>query len=210
MGFLKANDIVLFQGDSVTDVGWREDKDTGLGWGYPRMVALALKALHPDMNVTVVNRGISGDCVRDLKARWDADCIDVKPTVVSILIGVNDTWHGFDVGQQTTLQAFIDDYRAILTRVRDEVGARIVLIAPFTIPTLPEHHSLEWRADLNPRIDAVCELAREFNAEYIPMDALLHAASLKIGCETLSKDGVHPTEVGHTFIAETWLKAALG
>lgn len=210
MSFLKENDIILFQGDSVTDVGRRDDKETGLGWGYPRMIALRLKALYPDMNITVINRGISGNCVRDLKARWDDDCIRLQPTVVSILIGVNDTWHGFDTNEQTSLEDYVNDYRAILTRVREETNARLILIDPFTIPTVPEHYSKAWRSDLCPRIDAVRDLAREFHALYIPLDALLGAASLKIDCETLSKDGVHPTDVGHTFITDVWLKAVLG
>lgn len=210
MSFLKDNDIVLFQGDSVTDVGWRDDQETGLGWGYPRVIATRLRALYPEKNIQVVNRGISGNRVCDLKNRWTADCVDIKPTVVSILIGVNDTWRAFDHNDPTSLESYRSDYRDILARVRDEIGARVILIDPFSLPTVPEHHSKAWRADLCPRIDAVRELARAFHALYIPLDALLNTASLTLGCATLSRDGVHPTETGHTLIAEYWLKAALG
>lgn len=209
MSFLKENDLVLFQGDSVTDVGRLDDKETSLGWGYPRVIATRLKALYPQMGVTVINRGISGNRVRDLRARWSADCIDLKPTVVSVLIGVNDTWRAFDRGDPTTTEAYIDDYRHILTRVRRETDARLVLLDPFSLPSVPEHHSAAWRADLCPRIDAVRALAREFQALYIPLDALLNAAALTVGSESISRDGVHPTEIGHTLIAEYWLKAAL-
>ena len=49
-------------------------------------------AENPGRDITFINRGISGNRVRDLRARWQEDCIDLKPDILSILIGINDSW----------------------------------------------------------------------------------------------------------------------
>ncbi|GJM75688.1 hypothetical protein HMSSN036_79040 [Paenibacillus macerans] len=92
----KENDVVLFQGDSITDCGRNYEDSASLGFGYPLMVASRLGYLFPEKNLVFVNRGISGNRAIDLKNRWDRDCLDLKPTWVSILIGINDTWRRYD------------------------------------------------------------------------------------------------------------------
>ena len=86
---IKNNEIILFQGDSITDGERLKEKNDSLGNGYVQMIASLFYAMHPQMQVIFLNRGISGNRVKDLQRRWKEDCLDLKPTLVSILIGIN-------------------------------------------------------------------------------------------------------------------------
>ena len=196
---------VLFQGDSITDAGRSRENDAALGGGYPNVVAAWFGAMHPAKRVRFLNRGISGNRAKDLRARWTDDCIALKPDVVSILIGINDTWRAFDRNDPTSAAAYAEDYRQILGRVRDELGARIVILEPFVLP-YPEDRRA-WRADLDPKIQVARDLAREFGATYIPLDGMFAAAATAVPPSFWAADGVHPTQCGHAFIARAWLTA---
>jgi len=197
--------VVLFQGDSITDYGRSREDDSQLGCGYVGMAAAIFSAMHPEKNVRFLNRGISGNRVRDLKARWTEDCIKLKPTWVSIMIGINDTWRRFDSNDPTSTQAFEADYREILTRTRDELAAKLILCEPFLLPCPPDRKS--WREDFNPRIQVVRTLAREFGAILVPLDGIFAEAARKRECQYWAPDGVHPTSAGCALIALSWLKA---
>lgn len=202
---IPSQSTVLFQGDSITDAGRSRENDAALGGGYPNQIAAWFGTMHPEMGVRFLNRGISGNRAKDLRARWSADCIDLKPAVVSIMIGINDTWRRYDRNDATSAEAYAEDYRHILARVRDELGAKLVIIEPFVLPH-PEDRKA-WRVDLDPKIQVARELAREFKAVYIPLDGLLAEACVKAPPAFWAADGVHPTQVGHAFIAKAWLKA---
>ena len=207
MAIINPGDLILFQGDSVTDCGRSRDSDDQLGSGYANMIAAQFAVRFPELKARFVNRGVSGNRVKDLAERWDEDCIALQPDIVSILIGINDTWRRFDSQDPTSTESYLADYRRILYRVRNELQARLVLMDPFVLPTSPDR--LAWRADLNPRIDGVRELAREFSATYIPLDGIFAAASMRAPCAIWSADGVHPTQAGHALIARAWLDAAI-
>jgi acyl-CoA thioesterase-1 len=199
------NNLVLFQGDSITD-GGRERADLNhLGWGYPRVVANWLNALYPERRLRFVNRGISGNRVRDLLARWKSDCIDLQPDWVSILIGINDTWRRYDSNDPTAVEAFERDYRTLLQLTRERTKAQILLMEPFVLHTLPDRAA--WREDLSPKIEVVRRLASEFNATLVPLDQRFSAAARKRPPDFWAPDGVHPSEAGHTLIAQAWLEA---
>jgi acyl-CoA thioesterase I len=80
----------LFTGDSITDAGRRTDPSGYLGAGYVRRIAEMASAGNPAL--TVVNTGIGGNRTTDLAARWEEDVILRSPNVLTILVGVNDTW----------------------------------------------------------------------------------------------------------------------
>ena len=83
---------VLFQGDSITDMGRDRGDIRNMGSGYPLFVASNFRAARPNFDIDFFDLGISGDRVRDLRARWQSDCLDLRPDVLSVLIGINDTW----------------------------------------------------------------------------------------------------------------------
>ena len=200
---LKENITILFQGDSITDAG-RNFATDDLGPGYAGKVGAYLATFCADKNIKVINKGISGNRVKDLKARWQAECIDLQPDVLSILIGINDTWRRYDSNDPTSCEAFENTYREILTEVKEKLpNCRIILIEPFIIPVDPSKE--EWRVDLDPKIGAIRKLAREFGTDYIPMDGLYQELCAKEDPAAYSGDGVHPNDAGHAFLAKQWL-----
>jgi acyl-CoA thioesterase I len=205
--YVKDNSIVLFQGDSVTDAGRDYETASSLGMGYPMMIAAAFTAMYPEKNVTFVNKGISGNRVKDLEERWGRDCVELMPTTVSILIGINDTWRRYDSNDPTSIQDFENTYRRIITKVKEKTNAEIILIEPFLLPVNVGQEN--WREDLDPKIQVVRKLAKEFKALLIPMDGIFAAASSKVNFEVWSGDGVHPTSAGHALIAKSWMDVIL-
>ena len=199
------NDIILFQGDSITDCGRNYDDPSSLGVGYALMAAARLGQQYPEKNLTFMNRGIGGNRIVDLQERWGKDCLELKPTWVSIYIGINDTWRYFDSGEETTAAKFEASYRDLIERTKSSLDAKLVLIEPFVLP-VPEDRK-GWRRDLDPKIHVVRELAREYGAPLVPLDGLFAAASVKVEPTFWAGDGVHPSSAGHALIAEAWMKA---
>jgi lysophospholipase L1-like esterase len=201
--------VVLFQGDSITDCGRDRADPRSLGAGYPASIARLYDALFPGHSVTFLNRGVSGDRSSEMLRRYDADVLALKPDIISILIGVNDTWRRYDSNDPTTADAFERNYRTFLQNIkRDLPAVRIVMIEPFLLNTKADKRS--WRVDLDPKIDAIRLLAREFADIFIPMDGL-YVSHLAYGIHgglkdaDITEDGVHPTPTGHALIAQTWL-----
>ena len=196
---------VLFQGDSITDAGWNRQDPSSLGGGYAMMVGAWFSAMYPEKNVSFLNRGISGNRAKDLDARWQTDCLDLKPTWVSIMIGINDTWRRYDGNDITSIEAYEKSYRSIVTQTRNKLKAKLILIEPFVLP-VPEDRK-QWRVDLDPRIHVVRSLAREFGAVLVPMDGIFAEAATRREPAYWAGDGVHPSLPGHALIAQSWLKA---
>jgi acyl-CoA thioesterase I len=187
---------ILFAGDSVTDCGRREDP-AGLGDGYVLRIAETLGS-----EAHWLNRGISGDRSRDLRERWDRDVLAAQPALVSVLVGVNDTWRRYDSDDPTPAADFEANYRALLDPLAaDRVG--LVLIEPFLLPVRAEQ--IAWRDDLEPKIAIVRSLAREYDAALVPADKALNAVGDAAG---LVPDGVHPSHRGHEMLATLWLEHA--
>lgn len=147
MTIIKPNSTVLFQGDSITDWGRdRKDPDS-LGNGYPLVIASMFPALFPELNVKFINRGIGGDRTEHLVARWQEDCIDLKPDFVSIMIGINDVWHAFNKRIETvSLEQFTLNYSTILQMIRENLDAQVLLMEPYVLHTSDDRPL--WRADL--------------------------------------------------------------
>ena len=111
-----------------------------------------------------MNRGISGNRVVDLNARWQEDCLDLKPDWVSIYIGINDTWRRYDSGDPTSTEDYKAGYRKLIERTKGALDAKLILVEPF-VPPHPEDRRV-WREDLDPKITAVRELAVEYGRRW--------------------------------------------
>jgi len=198
--FLQPHDRVLLTGDSITDWGRDRSDPTSLGHGYAGIVAALAGARRPDLDLTFLNRGVGGDTSGMLRARWDRDAVALAPTVVSILVGINDTWRRYDSGDPTSTDEYEDNLRAIVSTVD-----RLVLVEPFLVPVRAEQHA--WREDLDPRLAVVRRVAAEHRAVLVPADGLFAAAAVRTTPEAWAFDGVHPTPAGHGLLAEAWLRA---
>lgn len=139
---INKNDVILFQGDSITDAGRKRDELSSnsamaLGSGYSFLAASELLCRHTDKNFKIYNRGISGDKVPDLAARWERDCLSLKPTILSVHIGVNDYWHSKMRGYKGTVQSYERDYMALLdSALNNNPGLRLIIGEPFGVAGL--------------------------------------------------------------------------
>ncbi|WP_235912464.1 SGNH/GDSL hydrolase family protein [Ruania zhangjianzhongii] len=189
---------ILLTGDSITDCGRDRDDIASLGSGYAALVAAGL----PEERV--INTGIGGNRVKDLQARWQADVLAHDPVVLSIMIGINDTWRRYDSDDPTSAEVYESGYRDILTRSREAGIERIVLVEPFLLPVREDQWA--WREDLDPKIQVVRRLAAEFGTDYLATDGPLAEVAARTGAEALAHDGVHLTEAGHRLLADRWLE----
>ncbi len=205
--FFRSGQTILFQGDSITDCGRERDDPNSLGNGYVAQIAALFTAGHPDRAVTFLNRGVSGDRVKDLKRRWVPDCLALKPDWLTVFVGINDVWRRYDGNDPTTVEAFRHDYRDIL-KMAKTAGIRLILMEPFVVPVPDDRKA--WREDLDPKIEAVRDLATEFGALLIPLDGLFAEACQGRPPAEWAADGVHPTAAGHALIAKAWLSAVGG
>lgn len=204
---------ILFQGDSITDAGReRSSADpndaAGLGRGYPFLIMNRLLADYPELELSAWNRGISGNRVPDLHARWLEDCIELQPDVLSILIGVNDIWHKLEGRYAGTVEEYRTGYRELLTRTRSALPrVRLLLCEPFVLRcgVVTQH----WFPEFDQRRAVAAELARAFDATFVPFQAVLDGAvSSGTKPEYWARDGVHPTPAGHQRLADAWLQSA--
>lgn len=112
---------LLFIGDSITDCGRMDDVE-GIGYGYVRHIRDYLQLFYSDSQVTVVNKGISGNTVLDLQARWQEDVISHNPDWVSISIGINDAWKEIEINR------YEETYRSLILTAIEKVEAKIILM----------------------------------------------------------------------------------
>lgn len=205
---------VLFQGDSITDCG-RERIDVndpqyarrGLGPGYPYLIANRLLCDRGADAWQFFNFGISGNRVVDLYARWKADCINLRPDILSILIGVNDTWHEKARQNGVEVPRYDQFYRMLLDWTLKELpGIKLVLLEPFVF----QFGAVEpdWLDEINQRREVVAKIARDYQAVFVPLQSVFNDALKRAPQEFWLADGVHPMPAGHQLIADAWLKAA--
>ena len=205
--FLKPGAVVLFQGDSITDAGRDKTSETDLGKGYPAKIAEIWEILFPDSGARFINRGISGNRTGDLLDRYEKDFRALKPDLVSVLIGINDTWRRYDKNDPTDTETFEKRYKTLLEKLKlDLPSAYIVIIEPFLLCSMPDKN--KWREDLDPKIQAVRRLAKQYADFFIPLDGILAQYAVDGTAETdMAADGVHPTPLGHGIIASEWIGA---
>jgi lysophospholipase L1-like esterase len=198
---LTDNQTILFQGDSITDAGRKSNHNESLGDGYVMMTAAWLSALYPEYHMKFYNRGVGGNRIRDLRNRWKKDCLDLRPNLVSILIGVNDVnW------KATSTENFQSDYTSILEQTQP-LKCQIVLLEPFLVHS--SRNFLELTEVLNKKIEVVRKLAHEFETKLIPLNDIFMKACIKREPSFWSFDGAHPTLAGYALIAQSWIKGVM-
>lgn len=200
---------ILFQGDSITDASRSRENDNNPGYGYPAILRGILGCDMPG-EYECLNRGISGNRVVDLYARIKADLINLKPDILSVLIGINDVWH--EVGNCNGVSApkFEMVYDLLLSEVREALpGIKLVVMEPFVLPGTATEAALEYFTEETAlRAQAAKRIAGKHNAIFIPLQERLNAACKLAPAAHWLRDGVHPTSAGHTLIARAWLDGA--
>lgn len=209
---ISPNDVILFQGDSITSCCRNHEvtvpnNTAGLGSGYVQFAGAELLAKNP--GISVYNRGISGNRVVDLYARIKSDLINLRPDLVSIMIGVNDTWHEVRDKNGVEVPKYERVYRDLLAETRAALpNVRLVLCEPYVLRCGVVTD--EWIVQMDQRRAITAKLAREFDAIFVPFQSALNDALRIAPPEHWTCEGVHPTPAGHFILAQTWLKYVAG
>lgn len=206
----KKGSRLLFQGDSITDMKWgrkESDRNHYLGHSYVYLIASRLGVDIPEAQLDVYNRGMSGHKVGDLRERWQKDAIDMRPDLLSILVGVNDVGRNQDPVDVTNWES---DYRSLLDASRRaNPELRIVLLDPFVLASgrLADADSFrQWRDQIDSLISIVGEIASDYDTVRIRTQEIFDAAAKAVSPEHWIWDGVHPLPQGHELIARHWIE----
>lgn len=206
----KRNAKILFQGDSITD-GNRDqinnDLNHFLGHGYVYLLAARLGMQYPESGWQFINRGISGHRVTDLYARWRTDTLNLKPDVLSVLVGINGISSEVKRSDGVSASRYRDIYRIMLEDTLTVLpNLTLILCSPFVLEVGERMENWEeYRSETDKRIAIVGELAKEFDAVHVPLQKSFDKAIEQAPAEYWLWDGVHPMPAGHELIAQRWL-----
>lgn len=199
----------LFQGDSITDGnrGRNNDWNHVLGHGYAYLIASRLWFDHTDKDLMFYNRGISGNTVNDLLARWQQDTLDLKPDVLSILIGINDVLAVIKNDTPDFGREIEESYRKILRLTKEKLpGTTIVLCEPFILPVGRVKEAPDaWQQKVSQVQVISRKLSKEFNTLFVELQKPFDDACHKAPPTYWMWDGIHPMPAGHELIARTWI-----
>ena len=209
---LPKNGRILFQGDSITDGnrGRNSDPNHILGHGYAFIISAHCGGHFPEQNWTFINRGISGNKITDLAARWQKDTLDLKPDVLSILIGINDASSMVNaVKDAVTVEQFEKVYDELLAQTNLALpNIKFVLCEPFV--TNVGQITNRWdkfQADVPKRQQVVANLAKKYNSPIVRFQKVFDDAAERASANYWIWDGIHPTYSGHQLMADEWLKS---
>jgi len=213
--YLKNSNVILFQGDSITDAGRKREaldanNQGALGGGYAFLAAADLLNTFPEKDLKIYNKGISGNKVYQLAERWQAECIDLKPAVLSIMIGVNDYWHKHNGNYDGTVAIYEKDFRALLKKTKEALPqVKLVIMEPYAVLGCKAVDST-WFPEFDQYRASARKLAGEFDAIFIPCHDIFAKAS-KIAPPTYwTADGVHPSVAGAKLLSDAWMKYVFG
>ena len=200
---------ILFQGDSITDAGrdrgnYYANAGPGMGGGYVHDIVAHLLGRYPEKGLRFYNRGISGHRVFELADRWDDDCVNLQPDVLSILIGVNDFWHTLGGQYDGDVDVYRNDLLALLARTRENLpDVKLIIGEPFAVEggTAIDERWKDFHA-----YRRVAQLAAaENDAVFLPYHTIFAEALKTAPVEYWCPDGVHPSMAGGYLMKEAWL-----
>jgi len=212
---ISKDDVILFQGDSITDAGRKRDKTnpnqaSALGSGYAMIAASGLLYDYPGKNLKVYNRGVSGNKVYQLADRWDKDTFNLKPNVLSILVGVNDFWHTLVNGYKGTIKTYRDDYKTLLDRTKQTLpDVKLIIGEPYAVIGVKSVDE-KWYPAFDEYRKAAREIAASYDAVFIPYQSIYDKAQKLAPGAYWTADGVHPTLAGARLMAHAWMEAVKG
>ena len=205
---LEPNDTIVFIGDSITAADRHRQAYSPLGFGYVHFAGNLLLARNAALNLKIVNTGISGDTVIDLKDRWQRDCIAHHPNVLSIMVGINDVWQRTmeaEVAERAASPADFDiTYEQLLAQAQEQCGCQLVLMEPFLFS---RDRGNEVFRTLVPYLEVVRTLAKKHGAVIVPLQNEIDRQIVEIPPAKWSQDTVHPYLWAHAWIAQRWLDA---
>lgn len=205
---------ILFTGDSITDGNrYKDEKDRWdlnhqIGHSYAYIVNAVLGSLYPERGYEFLNRGISGNRILDLYGRMYEDIVELKPDIVSILIGVNDGPQAEHARVATGAEKYGTLYRMMVRELKEALpDVQLVICEPFLGQNGPAYDSdtALWKQCMAGYQKEARDIAQESGAVFVPLQERFDEAFEKQDTAYWIWDGVHPTENGHGLIARQWL-----
>ena len=203
---------ILFQGDSITDAGrdkarYYANDASGMGRGYVYQIVSHLLGTQPESELRFYNRGISGHKVYQLANRWDDDCLQLAPDVLSILIGVNDFWHTLSGRYNGTVKVYGKDLRKLLDRTRKTLpNVKLILGEPFAVKGGTAIGS-EWDERFPAYRSTAKAIAADYGASFVPYQSVFDEALKVAPVSYWCPDGVHPSMAGAHLMAKAWMES---
>lgn len=194
---------IVFFGDSITDCDRDRTDEKSLGNGYVKVLADKLRPIYPDMDIDLINKGISGNEVCDLLARVRSDVVDLNPDAVVVMIGINNTLHQFKYGKTLDFKQFERDLVQLISCLK-EAGIVVIFLEPFLLPA-PDKKRM--RTVFNKELEIIHRICVEKCDEFVAYDEMFNGLCETIPYTQYSEDGVHPTFKGSNLIANTAIKA---
>ena len=205
---LKDGDRFIFIGDSITHQCL-----------YTQYVENFYYTRHPEMRIHFRNAGVSGDRAQDALNRWDEDIASFKPTVATVLLGMNDG--GYKDFDMATFQTYEKGMTELMDKL-DAIKCRVILMSP----TMFDHQAFEQMVKENPEraknktptnYNGVLayygkwaqEVARKRGYQFVdlygPLNTLTVQGRKDDPTFTLIKDAIHPGADGQLIMAYSLL-----
>lgn len=200
---------ILFQGDSITDAERVRDNEENMGTGYPLLVKACLGYKEPD-KYEFVNKGVSGDRVIHIYARMESEIINIKPDVMSILVGVNDAWNECaDSPNRLGADKYYKIYDMLISEVKQALpDIKIMIMEPFILKSVAtEERWEEFNKEVRIKAKMAKKIAEKYNLPFVELQAGFDKLSQNVETSYWLGDGVHPTPMGHEYIKNEWIKA---
>ena len=230
---LNENEIIVFAGDSITDGGRSRNMDLNHNLGHGHQFINAARLCRENMSKApkFINKGYSGASVNVIYSSWYHDVIKHQPTMISILIGINDVFRGDPKVPGYAAEKYEKTYDLLLQDTKKLLpDTKLVLCEPFFVPTRNSKEFIKYSPhvdcdekfvigdvyseemiqyvvdELDKLQQAVRRLAKKHDCIFVPLQEEFDKALEKYDIETeyLLWDGVHPTVAGHGLIAEKW------
>lgn len=185
---------ILFQGDSITNAGRGHNQGNAMGHGYAAIIASTFGFQYPERNLTFFNTGVSGNHLKQLIGRWKIHALDLKPDVISILIGIND--------RNIPVKYYEEQYDQLLsTTITALPNVKLVICEPFFLPNTDSFRAFQ---------EVAKRMAEKYHAPLVRLQHLFDEEDQRADPRTKGKywiqDTVHPTYAGHQLIADEWIR----
>lgn len=208
---IQKNSKLVMIGDSITDCERARPVGEGLfgalGKGYVAIVDAMFTAGCPDSHIRVVNMGVGGNTVRDLKNRWDSDVVEISPDWLSIMIGINDVWRQFDSTLNKEIQVMPDEFRSTLVELVARIRPRLKGLVMMTPYFIEPNRKDPMRMRMDEYGAIIKQVARAHDAILVDTQAAFDAALKGVYQQSLAWDRIHPGLPGHMIIALAFLRA---
>lgn len=204
--FLHDGDTVVFYGDSITEQQY-----------YGRDIETYVLTRYPTWHIKFINSGWTSDLVSGGKGgtvatRIKRDVLPYHPTVVTILLGMNDG--EYVRYKPAAYDAYTEGLTYLVNKLTQDIpGVRLTLLSPtFYDEHAPgSRHFRDYNQVMRKFRDFVKTLGGKQNILAVDLNVPL-AEATRLGRQhdpkfTLIPDGIHPNEAGHLIIAATLLKA---